>query len=833
MSSDRLGVPSGAGMAADDDKSDRAADGPAPRRAGPGFVERWMSGGARSTLIVVLGLALSAFIAAESRSRAQETNRKSFESVAVDLSSAVDARLETDIGLTRTMRAIATLEPNVGETRSLQWYRELQRGLLTPSDVVATLVQPVAASRLAQFRRRLEADPAFHAMLAGRFQITPPGKRPIYCLTRAIVGKDAATSLRAGLLDYCAAVVPGIGRSPYPGLIRTETDTGAFVVTPIHGVGSQSLVAIGAAVYRDGAPLTSVRARRAAMTGSVGTAFDSATLIRTALVGHRSLTLALYHRNGDGPSQLIGRAGARPTGRTPGYIERRGLGEGWLVEASGTVDSAPSATAQGLIALGSGLLVTLLLFLLYRVLSRSRQRAWSMVGEKTGELEYSTLHDPLTDLPNRELVLDRAEQILVRARRLDVPVTALFVDVDGFKQINDRYGHPAGDEVLRQVGARLKSVLRDNDTVGRLGGDEFVMLIDSLGVNTAPELVAERILDVLRQPIELPEPRHPRVSLTASIGIATGRAVSAEALMGDADLALHKAKAVGKDGYVKFEVAMQTAAQDRIHLEMDLAGALEANQFFLVYQPMLDLDSEQVVGVEALLRWRHPTSGVIPPDVFIPIVEDNGLIVPIGRWVLEQACAQGATWHGNDCPLNISVNVSARQLERPEFVEEVRGALDGSGLDPAKLTLEITETVLMRKPDATAELLAELKALGVRIAVDDFGTGYSSLAYLRQFPVDSLKIDRTFITGLALSSEAHALTHTLIQLGKALGLQTLAEGVEQHYQVRELQREGCDLAQGFLFARPLAPDVIERFLRDSPGLAGTFADKRPPPTIAR
>jgi diguanylate cyclase (GGDEF)-like protein len=484
-------------------------------------------------------------------------------------------------------------------------------------------------------------------------------------------------------------------------------------------------------------------------------------------------------------------------------------------------DNPLGADTQGLIALGFGLLITFLILVLYRMLTRSRQQAWGLVGEKTEELEYRALHDPLTDLPNRILVLDRAEQILARGRRRDIPVTALFVDIDGFKQINDRFGHHAGDEVLRQVGARLNTILRDSDTVGRLGGDEFVMLIDSAGLDAAPELVAERILDVLRQPIQLPESSHAPISITASIGIATGRPACAEDLMQDADLALYKAKGLGKDGYAKFESAMQTDAQDRIHLEMDLGEALDADEFFLVYQPMMDLEHERIVGVEALLRWRHPANVVIAPDVFIPIAEDSGLIVPIGRWVLDQACAQGAAWHAQGHPLNISLNVSARQLERPEFVEEVRAALRDSGLDPAKLTLEITETVLMRKPDATAQLLGELKALGVRIAVDDFGTGYSSLAYLRQFPVDSLKIDRTFITGLAHSSEAHALTHTLIQLGKALGLETLAEGVEQQDQVRELQREGCDLAQGFLFARPLTPDALERFLAENPTPAGS------------
>jgi diguanylate cyclase (GGDEF)-like protein len=791
-----------------------------------GSLETWIWSGARARifagLIVALGVAISTLLAVESRSGAETTNRRSFESTAGVLSSAIGSKLALDIGLTRTMRSIATLEPRVDETRLLQWYRQLQEGLPSTSDVHATLIQPVPASGVAAFRRQSESDPSFSWAHSGGFEIFPPGKRPVYCLTRALVGGKAAIDAQMARLDYCAPTIPGIGRSPYPALIRAATDTGAFIVTRIPIPGATSLTAIGAAVYRRGAPLGTVQARRAAVTGSIGTTFDSRALISSVLAGRRSLTLTLYHRNIGDALLLIGSAGAGRD-RSPLYTRRIALAEGWVLEARGAADiSSTSATVQGAIVLCAGLLVTLLLFVLYRVLSRSRQRAWTMVGEKTGELEYSALHDPLTDLPNRDLVLDRAEQILGRGRRLDVPVTALFVDVDGFKQINDRYGHHVGDEVLRQVAARLKTVLRDNDTVGRLSGDEFVMLLDAVGIAVAPELVAERILDVLRQPIELPDSDRPPVSITVSIGIATGRPASAEDLMQDADLALYKAKAVGKNGYVKFESAMQTAAQDRIRLEVDLLAALDADQFFLVYQPMLDLESERVVGAEALIRWNHPTGGLISPDSFIPIAEESGMIVPIGRWVLEQACEQAVAWHRRGLHLNISVNVSARQLERPEFVEEVRAALEHSGLDPVDLTLEITETVLMRKPDVTAHLLGELKELGLRIAVDDFGTGYSSLAYLRQFPVDSLKIDRTFITGLALSREAHALTHTLIQLGKALGLQTLAEGVEQHSQVRELQREGCDMAQGFLFARPLAPDVLEAFLRDSGGLAASF-----------
>lgn len=766
-----------------------------------------------SALIIVVGCAGSAVLASERRSNLLRTDRQSFKTAVADLSSALDSKLDSGLALTRTLRAVATLEPTAGDSRFIAWYDQLQRRGGAPAGVASTLIQIVPASGLPAFRRAALADPGFRAFSGGAFTIVPSGRRSVYCLTRASVGRTAAAALYPPLLDYCAPLIPGFGRSPFDALIRTARDTGSTIVAPIPRL---SLVAVGEAVYRRGMPLATVAERRAALTGVIGTSFAAGTLIGPLLAGHRSLSLALYHRNIGGPPQLIGRAGSAARG----YSERKDLGEAWAVQVTGTVPSSASPDLQAMTILGSGLLVTFLVLMLYQVLTRSRQRAWGLVGEKTGELEHTAMHDPLTDLPNRHLVLDRAEQILARARRLDVPVTALFVDIDGFKQVNDRYGRQAGDEILRRVGTRLKSILRDNDTVGRIGGDEFVMLVDSVGLDAAPELVAQRILDVLRQPIRLAAGDHPPLSLTASIGIATGRAASAEDLMQDADLALYKAKAVGKNGYVQFESAMHTAAQDRIHLEMDLAVALAADQLFLVYQPMLDLHSEKVVGVEALLRWSHPTAGVIQPDAFIPIAEENGLIVAFGRWVLERACAQAAIWHRRGLPLNMSVNVSARQLERTEFVGEVRTVLRDSAMDPAMLTLEITETVLMRRPETTARLLHELKGLGVRIAVDDFGTGYSSLAYLRQFPVDSLKIDRTFITGLEFSSEAHALTHTLIQLGKALGLQTLAEGVERQDQVRELQREGCDLAQGFLFARPLAADAIEGFLRGNAGLSG-------------
>jgi diguanylate cyclase (GGDEF)-like protein len=430
-----------------------------------------------------------------------------------------------------------------------------------------------------------------------------------------------------------------------------------------------------------------------------------------------------------------------------------------------------------------------------------------------GQLAHQSMHDALTGLPNRALVLDRAEQMLTRARRRDAPAAALFVDLDGFKHINDTFGHAAGDEVLRVVAERMSTVVRGGDTVGRLGGDEFVVLIEDTDSGAGPDLVAERLLDVLRQPVKLVAADDRAVTVSASVGIAMSAGVAtADDLLRDADFALYEAKANGKNCYVQFETAMHAAVADRLALEADLADALAHDELFLLYQPTFDLQTRHVTGVEALLRWRHPTRGIVGPDEFIPLAEQPGLIVPIGRWVLHTACEQAAQWQRDGHPIGMAVNVSGRQLDDDQLLDDVSDALAWSGLAAAYLTLEITESVLMRDAAASAARLEALKALGVRVAIDDFGTGYSSLAYLRQFPVDALKIDRSFISGIARSAESTALIHTLVQLGKQLGLETLGEGIEDDAQLEELQREQCDLGQGFLFARPLDPLAVEEFL---------------------
>jgi diguanylate cyclase (GGDEF)-like protein len=442
-----------------------------------------------------------------------------------------------------------------------------------------------------------------------------------------------------------------------------------------------------------------------------------------------------------------------------------------------------------------------------------RRRTDEELARREEELAFLATHDALTGLPNRTLILDRVEQMLARSRRSQTPVAALFIDLDNFKSINDTLGHGVGDELLRAVTARLGGAVRDADALGRLGGDEFVVISEELSLAAGPELVAERLLDALQQPFKLGADKQTRLTVTASIGIAAGEHTSAEELLRNADIAMYRAKWDGKNRYVVFEMGMQDTIQNRMELEMDLREALANNEFLLAYQPTFDLRDMSPTGVEALIRWQHPVRGIIQPDDFIPLLEETGLICEIGKWVLQEACAQGAEWRAAGYPIGMAVNVSGRQLDSDELIEDVEGALAKSGLESQALTIEITETTLMRNVEETARRLAAVKRLGVRIAIDDFGTGYSSLAHLQRFPVDALKIDRSFISGMKDNLEGETLIQTLVQLGKALSIETFAEGIEQQQELTVLRDQDCDSGQGFLFARPLDVAETESFLK--------------------
>ncbi len=427
------------------------------------------------------------------------------------------------------------------------------------------------------------------------------------------------------------------------------------------------------------------------------------------------------------------------------------------------------------------------------------------------DLRHQAFHDSLTGLANRALLHDRVEHALAASIRRPGTVAVCFCDLDGFKAVNDGCGHHVGDQVLLVASKRIASVVRTGDTVARLGGDEFAVLIENVEDVESVTTLADRIVSVLREPMVLDDHQ---ITLSASVGVAfAAPTTSTERLLAEADAAMYEAKSQGKDRVALFETAMRSRLVDRITLTNAFQPALRNNEFYLEFQPQVRLVDGSLEGFEALVRWRHPELGTIGPIRFVPLAEETGFIVPLGRWVLEQACMEAARWTECSDPLSVSVNVSGRQLQDPKFCHDVRTALRFSGLAPQRLILEITENVLMVDPAATAATLTELKSLGVRIAIDDFGTGYSSLSYLRQFPADILKIDKSFIDPLDdPSNEARAFIQTILRLAHDLHLEVTAEGIEHEGQREILKRMRCHGGQGFLMSRPLSRNGARAYI---------------------
>ena len=436
------------------------------------------------------------------------------------------------------------------------------------------------------------------------------------------------------------------------------------------------------------------------------------------------------------------------------------------------------------------------------------------------ELVYRAYHDPLTALANRARLRERAAAALGASGERADRVAVLVLDLDGFKLVNDSAGHTVGDALLVQVAARLLHATRGSDLVARLGGDEFAVLLDDVGGDADATRVADRIVESLGRPFTV---QGTTAVVGVSVGIARGGLADlapsdgtaslepVDALLRDADLALYAAKARGKGQAVVFERAMHASAVERVALEAAMRRGLDCGEFFLVYQPIVHLGTGALAGVESLVRWRTPERGVVSPAQFIPLAEETGLIRPLGRWVLEEACRQGAAWiaAAPDAPaFSVTANVSGRQLQQPGFVAEVEAALAESGFPAERLVVELTESTVVHHPDVARRRLTALKALGVRVAIDDFGTGYSALSYLRQFPIDVLKIDKSFVDEIAGGGQPAALAAAIVALGDALSLRTVAEGVETAEQAAALGRMGCALGQGYHFSRPVHPEAI-------------------------
>ena len=798
---------------------------------------RWLS----VWLALVIGLCASASLGVTWTHKVADEHQKSFDVEAGGITSALGTALVSDFNFVRFQMSLVTSVPSLTNGQLANIYRQINLRKRFPGGIGIGYVERVSNADLAAFEASVLADPPINQPIGSTYAVFPSGDRSQYCLIRFGI---ATTELVTPTADFCSATLPGIGKSPIPDVLNVAMVSARPTVLSLASVvrempkalraglgaggssGSVDLSTIFVVVlpvYRGGSTPATVAERNHQLIGWVFGTFSGQTLLGSALASSQGIGVSLFHVQSGGQRLTVASTG----GHTRGSVHLSAVsGEpGWFIRVVGGPGS--SAGFQGLLVGGLGAAISVLLFLLLVHVARSRDRALSLVEERTAELVHQTLHDDLTGLPNRTLVYDRAQRMLDRTLQDPRPIAALFIDLDNFKDINDTFGHVVGDKLIQAVAERLAHTVRSADAVGRLGGDEFVILMEGEALDSGPSAVADRIREALSRPFEVPGPEPLSLAVHASIGVALGRRDSAIDLLRDADIALYEAKASGKDQFAVFEPGMQNAIQDRLQLQLDLQSALGNDELFVLYQPTFNLRELSITGAEALVRWRHPTRGVVMPDVFIPIAEESGLIVDIGKFVLDRACHEAAAWHRMGYGTTIAVNVSARQLEAPDFVEDVRATLGRAQLSPPMLTLEITEYTLLR--DSTIGPLHALKDLGVRIAVDDFGTGFSSLSYLSRFPIDLLKIDRSFISRDMAAANGDPIVHSIISLAKALGLETFAEGIETEEQLAYLRSEDCDNGQGFLFARPLEPRAILRFFSRSGLLPGVGSDRSKEP----
>ena len=744
--------------------------------------------------------------------------------------------LARDADLAGAVGALVAVDPGVSNAQFDRWFAAGGGAGRYHGVVALAYVANVPASQVPTVARQAVTDPPF-GLPVQRFSLATRTPQANYCLLRlgllqlptslqahrAAVAQELASfsNLLDPGYDECAGASAGVLLSsaaadttvagPLGQFLALTGDRQASAERAIHLLFGQLTPFFEVRpVYRTARAPTTAAARLTEVAGWTIAILDARPLLAPLVHAQSGLALSLSYQNPAGPPVLLARAGT-PAGA--GSTRRLVLGgDGrWIAGLSVPAPAGFTPDEQGGLVFVATAAFAVLVFFLVRLLAVARSQALELVDRAAGALQHQARHDALTGLANRSLILEKLDEALQRGRSAQGGVLALLViDLDGFKDLNDAFGHVVGDELLRAVAERLVRMVGEPGTVGRIGGDEFVVVLDG-GRGVDPEQLARSIIGVLALPVRLPSVPG-AVSVGASIGVDSGLRASARDLLRDADIALYEAKSNGKGRHAVFRPEMRIAVVNRFDLEAELRAAMRANQLFLVYQPTFDLEAMEVSGVEALLRWRHPTRGIVHPVEFVPVLESSGMIVEVGRWVLAEACRQVRLWHDAGYPVSVAVNVSGRQFEGSDLTADVRSALVRSGLDPRSLVVEITETVLMRDPAAIAKRLHQIKALGARVAIDDFGTGYSSMAYLRQFPVDILKIDRSFVTGMVDSTEGAALVRALVQLGKALGLVTLAEGIEDEIQLHRLRAERCDFGQGYVFARPLEPVDAGRFL---------------------
>jgi diguanylate cyclase (GGDEF)-like protein len=738
--------------------------------------------------------------------------RQTFNQTSAGIASALKVAVQREEDLAVSASTFYAGSPKASPAEFAKWAKWAQMLRHYPELNGLGLVALVRTPELAAFEARITGKavakaPAGSAVkplaprsappVVGGFRIVPAGTRPFYCLALAGLARSSADSSAAGQ-DYC---------SPTSARLLSSRDSAVSSDAPI-SAGRTKALEVTTPVYRGGLPPSTVAGRRATFVGWLREMLVPQVVVAGVLRGHTDNAVRLRYRTGSSAKVTTLTSGTQQTGAQSTTV---GLHNGWSARIFGpAAGGGVSGDGEALGLLIGGILLSLLLGLLVFVLGAPRGPARALAPETHELLPGEDLYDALTGLPNRSLTLDRAERMVARAgRQSGMLAGALFIDIDWFKDVNDKLGQAAGDQLLGIVSERLEGVIRTGDTVGRLGGDEFVLLVESAARGVRLDSLARRVIEALHKPVEL-DGFGPSFYATASIGVAFGRYETPDDLLRDAQLALYSAKAAGKDRYTLFNANMRSVIESRAVLEAELNTALSEQQFFLLYEPIYNLSTRKVVGLEALIRWRHPEQGVLQPVDFISLAEETELIVPIGRWVLEQACNRAAAWNVAGHRVSISIGVSANQLNRDGFATDVRRALQQSGIEPSLLTLEISETTVMDDLQAVSARLAEIRQLGVRIAINDFGgSGYARHSDLQRMPLDFLKVDRTSLAASDDEDYRSWLIKAILIVARDLSLTVIATGIDTYEQMTTVQAMGCTMAQGLFMGEPTPLDRVE------------------------
>ncbi len=765
---------------------------PAPPVGAPRSILRL----AVAALCVLAGVIGSVLAATSVAHHDAAKTRSNFQQGSTAIASSLKLAVQREEELTVSTSTFFARNPKASPEEFATWVNWARTVHRFPELENLGLVAVIRAPELDALRARISGNNA--SLAEEGLQITPTSNHGYYCLAIAELVRDPSTAPAAGH-DYCAR----------GSALLNARNAGRTVYTAVSAGGAKALASV-TPVYRGNVTPHTLAGRTAASVGWLREVMVPSVVLKQILNGAPASAVRLHFHAG---ATSVTFTSGKPQPGAQSVSTK--LPNGWSLRSYGPPGSSGVLDdGDALALLIAGLLLSLLVGILILALGREQPPATASTSAAAApQLPNEDLYDALTGLPNQALTLDRAERMVARAgRQSGMLAGALYIDIDWFEDVNDKLGQGAGDQLLQTVAERLEGVIRAGDTVGRFGGDKFVILVESAARGVRLDSLARRVIEALHKPVEI-EGFGPSFFITASIGVAFGRYASPEDLLRDAQLALFSAKAAGKDRYTMFNANMRSVIESRGVLEAELNTGLLEDQFFLLYEPIYDLGIRRVVGLEAVVRWQHPKRGALGPDEFITLAEDTELIVPLGRWALEEACSRCAAWNVAGHRVGVTIKVSPNQLNRDGFVIDVRRALQQSGIEPSLLTLEIAETTVMEDLEASSARLERVKRLGVRIAIDDFGgSGYARHSDLQRIPLDALKVDRSSLARSEDEDYRSWLLEAILIVGRELALTVIATGIETQEQLGALYEMGCTTVQGPLLGKPATANDVERLI---------------------